>query len=286
MATLAEIIATAHASAPHGRVRISYSVIAGQAPSVFEAAIIEVVGDTVTYTTDGVWKSDATRGRFTSWEVISAPAPTAETSRSDERSDGPHDVARVSRFYAPTGYAYTRAEVEAAASAALGREAVALRRIGDWAYCAVAAPAEPTPEPLPDWELALMAPAPEPVPWESSGPGVDPDSVAGRVAAQREREVQRAYATAALLDDERAPEPSGPVVVSLNAAGCLPDADPLTFDTFPEAWAYVAEEVERIDDDGDYLAAHTALHRQDRNAPGSIPAGENTTYAYNVEAGL
>ena len=74
--------------------------------------------------------------------------------------------------------------------------------------------------------------------------------------------------------------------VSLNAAGCLPDSDayPVEFETAREAWAYVADEVEQIEDDGDYLAAHTALHLIDRDAPGAIPAGEGTTYAYNVEA--
>lgn len=75
------------------------------------------------------------------------------------------------------------------------------------------------------------------------------------------------------------------VIVTLNAAGCLPDSEdyPMGFDSFRAAWDYVAEEVERIEDDGDYLAAHTALHATNRDAPGSIPAGEGTTYAYNVE---
>lgn len=75
------------------------------------------------------------------------------------------------------------------------------------------------------------------------------------------------------------------ITVSLNAAGCLPDSDmyPIEFETTREAWAYVAGEVEQIEDDSDYLAAHTALHLIDRDAPGSIPAGEETTYAYNVE---
>lgn len=75
------------------------------------------------------------------------------------------------------------------------------------------------------------------------------------------------------------------VTVTLNAAGCLPDSDmyPVEFATTEEAWSFVADEVEQIEDDGDYLAAHTALHLIDRSQAGSIPAGENTTYAYNVE---
>ena len=72
---------------------------------------------------------------------------------------------------------------------------------------------------------------------------------------------------------------------SLCSAGCLPDSDfwPLTFDTAREAWDFIEDEVERIDDDGDYLAAHTALHLIDRDTVGSIPAGEGTLYAYHVE---
>lgn len=74
--------------------------------------------------------------------------------------------------------------------------------------------------------------------------------------------------------------------VSLHSAGCLPDSDvwPIPFDTAREAWAYVADEVEQIEDDGDYLAAHTALHLIDRDTVGFIPAGEGTLYAYHVEA--
>ena len=72
---------------------------------------------------------------------------------------------------------------------------------------------------------------------------------------------------------------------SLHSAGCLPDSDfwPLTFDTAREAWDFIADEIESIDDDGDYLAAHTALHVTNRDETGSIPAGEDTLYAYHVE---
>ena len=75
------------------------------------------------------------------------------------------------------------------------------------------------------------------------------------------------------------------VTVSLHAAGCLPDSDtyPVEFESAREAWAYVEDEVEQIEDDGDYLAAHTALHLIDRDQAGSIPAGADTTYAYTVE---
>ena len=73
--------------------------------------------------------------------------------------------------------------------------------------------------------------------------------------------------------------------VSLHSAGCLPDSDfwPLIFDSAREAWDFIADEVEMIDDDGDYLAAHTALHLIDRDKVGAIPAGEDTLYSYHVE---
>ena len=74
-------------------------------------------------------------------------------------------------------------------------------------------------------------------------------------------------------------------LVTLASAGCLPDSAlwPVAFDTAREAWDFVAEEVDGINDDGDFLAAHTALHSIDRDKVGSIPAGENTLYAYHVE---
>lgn len=73
--------------------------------------------------------------------------------------------------------------------------------------------------------------------------------------------------------------------VTLNAAGCLPDSEdyPMTFGSAREAWNYIAWEVDDIADDGDYLAAHTALHVTDVDYPGSIPADENGIYRYNVE---
>lgn len=73
--------------------------------------------------------------------------------------------------------------------------------------------------------------------------------------------------------------------VSFNAAGCLPDSDsyPLEFDTANEAWNYVAQEVEMIEDDADYLPAHTALHLQDFNSAGSIPGDRHGNYRYSVD---
>ena len=71
--------------------------------------------------------------------------------------------------------------------------------------------------------------------------------------------------------------------VSLNAVGCLPDSDfyPVEFDTLTEAWDFVASEVELFEDDGDYLASHTALRDIDRSEPGAIPAGEGI-YVFDV----
>jgi hypothetical protein len=48
-----------------------------------------------------------------------------------------------------------------------------------------------------------------------------------------------------------------------------------------EAWDFVASEVELFEDDGDYLASHTALHVIDRSKPGTIPAGEGI-YVFDV----
>ena len=71
--------------------------------------------------------------------------------------------------------------------------------------------------------------------------------------------------------------------VSLNAIGCLPDSDfyPAAFVTLAEAWDFVASEVELFEDDGDFLASHTALHGIDRSMPGTIPAGDGI-YVFDV----
>lgn len=73
--------------------------------------------------------------------------------------------------------------------------------------------------------------------------------------------------------------------VTLNAAGCLPDSDiyPMVFDSAREAWEHIASEIDTIEDDGAYLAAHTALHVTDFDKPGAIPADEDGFYRYNVE---
>ena len=73
-------------------------------------------------------------------------------------------------------------------------------------------------------------------------------------------------------------------IVTLHAAGCLPESDPIVFRTMREAWEYVASELEYIADDADYLAAHTALHATDFDHPGLIPAEESGNYRYSVEA--
>lgn len=70
------------------------------------------------------------------------------------------------------------------------------------------------------------------------------------------------------------------------SAGCLADSatESFSFESPREAWEHVAREVEQIEDDADYLAAHTALHLTNLDAPGSIPAGDSTLYAWHVEA--
>lgn len=72
-------------------------------------------------------------------------------------------------------------------------------------------------------------------------------------------------------------------LVSLHAAGCLPDSEPVVFRSLREAWEHVASELEFISDDADYLTAHTALHVTDFEQPGIIPAEESGNYRYTVE---
>jgi hypothetical protein len=63
--------------------------------------------------------------------------PAVETYYSDPYADGARDAARVQRYDA-SGRAYSPSVVEAAASEALGRNAVALQRIDAWVYCRAA----------------------------------------------------------------------------------------------------------------------------------------------------
>lgn len=73
--------------------------------------------------------------------------------------------------------------------------------------------------------------------------------------------------------------------VTLAAAGCLPDSEfyPVEFETIEEAWGFVVDQIEETEFDADYYAMRSALSRIDRNQPGSIPAGKDTTYAYTVD---
>ena len=72
------------------------------------------------------------------------------------------------------------------------------------------------------------------------------------------------------------------VYVNYASAGCLPDSDfyPAEFDTFREAWEFVASELERDEDDETYLPAHCDLHTTDFDKPGYLAhAG---TYGWEV----
>ena len=74
-------------------------------------------------------------------------------------------------------------------------------------------------------------------------------------------------------------------VAMWNTPGCLPEMDPAEFDSIPEAWAYLREEIERAwdenpdDAEGEHIAAHAAIHAQDSCEVGSLVAGR---YAYSV----
>ena len=76
------------------------------------------------------------------------------------------------------------------------------------------------------------------------------------------------------------------MVVHVNYAsvGFLPDSDfyPVEFDTFREAWEFVASELERDEDDETYMPAHCDLHTTDFDKPGYLAhAG---TYGWEVYA--
>ena len=52
-------------------------------------------------------------------------------------------------------------------------------------------------------------------------------------------------------------------VAGWNMPGYLPESEPVGFDSWEDAHAYIVESVERAWDDGDdegYLSAHTELH--------------------------
>ena len=61
------------------------------------------------------------------------------------------------------------------------------------------------------------------------------------------------------------------VYVSYASAGCLPDGDfGGVFDTFREAWEFVAQELELDEDDETYMPAHCDLHTTDFDKPGYL----------------
>lgn len=64
----AETIAYTHEHAPWNGF-VSMVVLEGHAPSVWPVQVIETVGDTLIYTTDGVWYSVATRREGVTWWI-------------------------------------------------------------------------------------------------------------------------------------------------------------------------------------------------------------------------
>jgi hypothetical protein len=66
-------IARAYTRGP--RATISRSIIAGQPRGLSTVHVISTDGDTLTYTTDGVWFSTATRNDITDWELLAPALP-------------------------------------------------------------------------------------------------------------------------------------------------------------------------------------------------------------------
>ena len=88
-------------NAPYGYAIITRSVIAGQPRDVSRVVIVATDGDTLTYTTDGVWYSTVSRAQRASWRV--APPESALLSAS------PLPAARarsLNRALAPFGDIY------------------------------------------------------------------------------------------------------------------------------------------------------------------------------------
>lgn len=59
------IIHTAFVAGPIATVR--RAVIKGKPWTQYSVRVIRIDGDTLTYTTDGVWSSTVTRGKFSDW---------------------------------------------------------------------------------------------------------------------------------------------------------------------------------------------------------------------------
>src|SRR5690349_413509 len=74
----AEDIARLFAERPYGTATTSRSIIAGKPRSVGTVVVLAVQGDTLVYTTDGVWLSYATRNQWTDWALdVERPEPEA-----------------------------------------------------------------------------------------------------------------------------------------------------------------------------------------------------------------
>ncbi len=79
----------------------------------------------------------------------------------------------------------------------------------------------------------------------------------------------------------------GTWVAGWNMPGYLPETDPVSFDTWEEAHAYIVGELERawdMGEDADYLEAHTALHTATAGEAYSVSV-EGDRVRYWVELG-
>lgn len=58
------------------RARVAQSIIAGKPRAIGVVDVVEIDGDTLTYTTDGIWRQTATRSPYVDWEIVGDDAPT------------------------------------------------------------------------------------------------------------------------------------------------------------------------------------------------------------------
>lgn len=88
---------TTYRDAPYGHAIITRSIIAGQPRDVSHVVIVAIDGDTLTYTTDGVWYSTVRRSQQASWRVAYTARRIAERFYEyvNEDDTGPGDQFNV-----------------------------------------------------------------------------------------------------------------------------------------------------------------------------------------------
>lgn len=71
-----------HETAPYGHAIVSRSIIADQPRSVSRVVIVAIYGDTLTYTTDGVWMTNTRPSAFADWRIEHKAQPSAAVPRA------------------------------------------------------------------------------------------------------------------------------------------------------------------------------------------------------------